>query len=101
MSRFHLTIDAKSDLLEIRSYTIENWGYLQSEKYLAELYNTIVTLSENPLIGLERPDVSSNTFSFSHVSHVIYYQSHGRKIIIFAVLHKGMVPHLHLEHRNF
>ncbi len=100
MSRFHLTAGAKSDFLEIRSYTIKNWGFQQAEKYIDELYNTIVTLSENPFIGTEHSDVSNNTFSFPHVSHVIYYKIHGRNIIMFAVLHKGMVPHIHLEERK-
>ncbi|WP_281555906.1 type II toxin-antitoxin system RelE/ParE family toxin [Thalassomonas sp. RHCl1] len=100
MPTFKLTPDAQTDLIEIRRYTLAQWGREQSQKYLFELRQTIQVLSETPTIGKKHPDVGINIYSFSHASHVIYYMISKQQLIVFAVLHKNMLPLLHLEHRN-
>ena len=100
MNQFRLTVDAQSDLIEIRRYTLEKWGSEQSQKYLAELLKTVSILSENPLIGKEREDISNKVFSFPHLSHVIYYLVHDGQLIVFGLLDKAMVPQNHLENRQ-
>jgi toxin ParE1/3/4 len=37
MSIFHLTPDAKEDLIKIRRFTVKQWGIKQSQKYLSDL----------------------------------------------------------------
>jgi len=61
---YRLTPDAQADLLEIRQYSIQQWGTDQARKY------------------------------------VIYYIVHKQQIVIFAVLHKRMVPMNHLLERS-
>jgi len=34
---YRLTPDAQADLIEIRRYTLNQWGKIQSQKYLFEL----------------------------------------------------------------
>ncbi len=99
MANYRLTSDAREDLINIRHYTLTQWGSHQSEKYLSELQHTIQLLSEAPEMGKKRPDISANTFSFPHASHVIYYLMHDEFLLVFAVLHKSMVPNNHLESR--
>lgn len=100
MPAYQLTSDAQSDLIEIRRYTLANWGIQQSQKYLSEMQQTMQLLAESPTLGKPRPDIESGAFSFPYVSHVIYYLQHQEQIIVFGVLHKRMVPTTHLEHRE-
>lgn len=99
MPGYRLTPDAQSDLVEIRRYTLKQWGSSQSQKYLSEIRQTIRLLAETPTLGKQRPDVASGVFSFPYVSHVIYYVIPAHQLIAFGVLHKRMVPHNHLENR--
>ena len=99
MPGYRLTPDAQSDLIEIRRYTLKQWGSSQSQKYVSELRQTIRLLAETPTLGKQRPDVASGVFSFPHVSHVIYYVIHAHQLIVFGVLHKRIVPVNHLGNR--
>ena len=100
MVNFRLTPNAQSDLIDIRRYTVEQWGKAQSQKYLSELRQTIRLLAETPFLGKSRLDVGENILSFPHVSHVIYYMVHERQLVVFGVLHKRMVPVNHLDGRE-
>jgi toxin ParE1/3/4 len=100
MSNFRLTPDAQSDLIEIRRFTIKQWGGVQSKKYLSELRQTIQLLAETPSLGKPRPDIDADVLSFPHVSHVIYYVVHEQQLMVFGVLHKRMVPLNHLAERE-
>lgn len=100
MLSYRLTPDAQTDLIEIRRFTVKQWGTAQSQKYLLELRQTIRLLAETPSLGKSRPDVGSNVLSFPHVSHVIYYVVHEQQSIVFGVLHKRMVPLNHLAERE-
>jgi len=95
-----LTADAQSDLIEIRRFTLKQWGSSQSLKYLPELRQTIRLLAEAPTLGKQRPELDSDVLSFAHASHVIYYVVHGRQLVVFGVLHKRMVPLNHLTERD-
>lgn len=100
MPGYHLTPDAQSDLVEIRRYTVKQWGATQSQKYLSELRTTIRLLAEMPSLGKAKPEVGLNVLSYPHVSHVIYYLVHEQQLVVFAVLHKRMVPLNHLVERE-
>jgi toxin ParE1/3/4 len=97
---YRLTPDAQSDLVEIRRFTVKQWGTTQSKKYLSKLRNTIRLLAETPSLGKSRPEVGSNVLSFPHVSHVIYYVLHEQQLVVFGVLYKRMVPLNHLVERE-
>jgi len=96
-----LTADAKTDLIEIRHYTIRQWSLEQSKKYLTELRQTFHLLTQKPGIGKPRPDIGPTILSFPHARHVIYFTVYEQQLVIFAVLHKNRVPSNHLEKREF
>ena len=100
MRGFRLTPDAQSDLLDIRRFTVSQWGAAQAQRYLAELRRAMQLLAETPSLGKARPDVGPNVSSFPHASHVIYYIIRGQQLVVFAVLHKRMVPTLHISDRE-
>ncbi len=97
---YRLTPDAQSDLIEIRRYTVHQWGPAQSQKYLSELRKTLRLLAEIPSLGKPKPEVGTNVLSFTHASHVVYYVAHERQLVVFGVLHKRMVPNNHLVKRE-
>ena len=100
MTGYRLTKDAQSDLIEIRRYTAQEWGAAQSQKYLSELRKAIRLLAETPSLGKARPEVGLKVLSFPYVSHVIHYLVHEHLLVVFAVLHKRMVPLNHMVGRE-
>lgn len=97
---FRLTSDAQADLIEIRRYTLQQWGAEQSRKYLREILNTIGLLAETPALGKSRPDVGATVHSFPQGSHIIYYVVHEQQLVVFGVLHKRRAPFAHLAERG-
>jgi toxin ParE1/3/4 len=97
---FRLTPDAQSDLKEIRRFTMENWAAVQSGKYVSELRSSMHLLSQVPRIGVACADIAMGVFRFTHASHMIYYRIVEQQLVVFAVLHKSMVPMSHLEDRE-
>ncbi len=97
MGTFHLSSPARKDLTDIKQYTTNKWGYNQSVKYLSEIYSAMQTIADMPAIGKRRTEISEHYFSFTYSSHVIYYINKDDMIVISAVLHKSMVPELHLD----
>ncbi|KYZ85058.1 type II toxin-antitoxin system RelE/ParE family toxin [Alloalcanivorax xenomutans] len=96
---YRLTLEARKDLIQIRRFTLRQWGPKQSRKYLSDLRQTLRLLCETPSLGKPRPELGAGVFSFPHVSHVIYYIVYRSRLVIFGVLHKRMVPLNHLADR--
>lgn len=97
MARYKLTKAAQADLQDIAQYTAERWGDIQAKAYLSNLRATLDQLAQHPNLGKQRPDVSEKALSYPSGSHVIYYLIQKDHIVVFGVLHKRMVPRLHLS----
>ncbi|MDP4529178.1 type II toxin-antitoxin system RelE/ParE family toxin [Alkalimonas delamerensis] len=100
MSGYELTPEAKADIHQIRRFSLSHWGELQTNLYLTKLTNSFSMLAEHPRLGTHRPDVRQEAYSFPCQSHVIYYICKTEKVIVFAVLHKHMIPEQHLTERD-
>lgn len=100
MSNYRLTPDAQSELIDIRHFTLKQWGEVQSQKYLSELQQTLRLLATTPSLAKPRPDVGEEVLSFPYVSHVIYCMVHEQQLVVFGILHKRMVPTNHLDGRE-
>lgn len=97
---YRITADAQSDLIDIRRFTLQQWGLEKSRQYLSGMRSTLQLLAETPGMGQTRPELGADVSSFPHVSHVIYYLVDNDQVIVFAVLHKRMVPAAHLPGRE-
>ncbi len=88
MPRYILSHVAQEDLLAIKSYTHEHWGDAQVKKYLEQLSNRFTSLTENPALGRERPEIAKGCRSIVEGKHLILYrvQDNG-DIEILAVPH--------------
>ena len=94
--KYRLTPHAKSDLIEIRRFTLKQWSSQQSKQYTSGLKKAILLLSENPSLGKSRGDIGHGISSFPYKSHIIYYFLDDQNLIVFGILHKRMVPLNHL-----
>ncbi|MCP5407415.1 MAG: type II toxin-antitoxin system RelE/ParE family toxin [Chromatiaceae bacterium] len=82
MARHQLVIApaAKNDLKDIYQYGLRQWGKVQSESYLSTIKNQFWLLTQQPLIGTERPELLPDT-----------------RVEIIRVLHGRQDPQRHLK----
>lgn len=97
---YRLSKDAQADLLSIRRYTLEKWGSKQSKKYLQEIQKAIELLAEFPFQGVAKPDLGKHVRSYFYAKHALYYYVKDEQLVIFAVLHRRMLPTAHLASRD-
>lgn len=85
--RFRLTRSAVRDLEAIWEY-IANDSPTAADGVLDSLYERLVLLGKNPLLGEGRRELQPGMRSFSVGNHVIYYQPTGKHgILVVRVLH--------------
>ena len=87
---------AKNDLKDIFQYGLRQWGQAQSESYLSTIKNQFWLLTDQPLIGIERPELLPDTRSLPIESHTLFYRVTANRVEIIRVLHGRQDPHRHL-----
>lgn len=96
---YKFTQDATEDLESIYAYSNENWGKKQAKRYLQKLQNQCDLLCITPSIGKKSDDIDDSSYRFPYAEHMLYYKVRGTDIIIYAILHKSMLPESHLTDR--
>ncbi|KGJ92461.1 type II toxin-antitoxin system RelE/ParE family toxin [Thalassotalea sp. ND16A] len=99
-TKFYLKKHARSDIAQIRSYTIKNWGDAQWQIYKQYLLQKFQNLANNPDIGITIDEISPNAFKFPLNEHVIYYLRRNKDIVIVGVLSASMSPEKHLRRKQ-
>ncbi|MBA3537005.1 MAG: type II toxin-antitoxin system RelE/ParE family toxin [Tatlockia sp.] len=100
MSQYQFVQQAQQDLIQIRQFTLKEWGSKQSIVYLKELKKTVELLSTMPLMGKNcANDLGKDIYRFLYGNHAIYYLLMPHLIIIIAILHQSMVPENQLRSR--
>ena len=91
MSKFELSVKAKSDLVKIAKYTQIIWGTTQRNDYLKLLDNAFHQLAKEPMLGTNCDYIREGYRKRPQGSHVIYYKEFKTShILIVRVLHKSM-----------
>lgn len=88
---------AKADLKDIYQYGLRQWGEKQSDTYLEHLKGNLWALTEQPLIGVERPDLLSSVRSLPIESHTLFYRVMPNTVEVIRVLHCRQDPQRHLK----
>jgi toxin ParE1/3/4 len=88
---------AKTDLKDIYQYGLRQWGQTQSESYLESIKEHFWTLTEQPLIGIDRSELLSGTRSLPIESHTLFYRVTPDTLEIIRVLHGRQDPQRHLK----
>ena len=65
---------AKTDLEDIYQYGLRQWGQVQSDHYLENIKKQLLTLTKQPLIGIERPKLLPDIRSLPINSHTLFYE---------------------------
>lgn len=94
--RLVLSPAAQEDLREVYRFGLRHWGANQTAKYLEKLKEHLWTLSEEPHIGRQRPDLFPELRSFPVESHIVFYQVRSPKVEIIRVLHCRQDPNQYL-----
>jgi len=88
---------AKNDLKEIYQYGLRQWGQSQSESYLSTIKKQFWLLTQQPLMGTERPELLPDTRSLPIESHTLFYRVTANRVEIIRVLHGRQDPQRHLK----
>ena len=103
--KFVLTADAKSDLINIRQYTLAKWGKAQWLLYKNTLLNSLQNLAENPQLGQNIVEISASAFYFPLKNHVIYYLQRSDDIVVVGIISTAMSPAKHqqrlMQHQQY
>ncbi|MBT4520068.1 MAG: type II toxin-antitoxin system RelE/ParE family toxin [Halieaceae bacterium] len=93
---FYVHEKADSDLEDIFDYSVAQFGFVRAERYIYNIEQVFKDLAANPKRGRRfDPDIN-HYFHYPVESHCIFYAPTGRGIEIFRILHKSMLPTLHL-----
>ena len=87
---FNITPRAKSDIHAIWIYTLEIWGEVQADKYIADLFARFEWLTERYAVGKHRPEIHNGYYSYPQGDHVIFYLIRNDVITIIGIPHKNM-----------
>ena len=88
---------AKADLKEIYQYGLRQWGQSQSNSYMQNLKDHFWSISEQPLMGVERPELLPGARSLPIESHTLFYRVTTNRVEIIRVLHGRQDPQQHLK----
>ena len=98
MLKLCLTEEAQTDLRDIRAFTKQQWGAVQSIRYIKEIREKIKLLMENPCLGVDRSaDLEEGVRSILVGSHSIYYEFNTTALTVRTILHQAMTPEKHLQ----
>jgi toxin ParE1/3/4 len=88
---------AKTDLKDIYQYELRRRGQAQSDSYLETIKNQFWSITEQPLIGVERSDLLLGARSLPIESHTLFYRITTDTVEIIRVLHGRQDPQRHLK----
>ncbi len=87
---------AKADLKDIYQFGLRQLGKIQSDNYLAAIKDHFLALIDQPLMGVERPELLPDTRSLPIQSHILFYRVASNQVEIIRVLHCRQDPQRHL-----
>jgi len=99
LSAYQLVIApaAKNDLKAIYQYGLQRWDQNQSDNYLTLIKDQLWSLTEQPLLGIERTELLPNARSLIIQSHTLFYRVSAQQLEIIRVLHNRQDPQRHLK----
>ena len=95
-TKYFLRGHTRTDIVNIRRYTIETWGVEQWNKYESALKKKLQSIAHNPEIGVVLDDVSSSAYRFPLKDHVLYYLKRPDCIVFVGVIPSKFAPSKHL-----
>ncbi len=92
MKHASISLEAEADTDRIAAYTTENWGWVQTDRYLGQLEDSFQLLAKSPSMGSSCDVIQANLRRFEVGKHVVFYRTEPGGIRIVRVLHQQMIP---------
>lgn len=90
-SDYNIHPHAEQQLVDIWSFSEQQWGSKQADKYIDDIYKQIKFASENFSLLKSLPKINLHDIKYFHCNrHYIFAQKPGKKLLILAVLHDSM-----------
>lgn len=74
-------------MAEIYRTSLANWGIAQADRYQELIRNHFRNLTEQPLLGMERPELMPGIRSLPLERHTLFYRICPRSIEVIRLLH--------------
>jgi toxin ParE1/3/4 len=87
---------AEQDLASIFDYTVDTWGWEQSDDYVSQLSVCFQNLADAPELGRPLMEIDPSIRRFERASHVVFFKEIEDWIQILRVLHRSQLPSLHI-----
>lgn len=94
---YKLSGAAASDIENILSHSILDFGLARTETYYQSLTQCLELLAGNPEMGSSVDEIRTGYRCFLHESHAIFYTLREQDILIVRILHKGMDANRNLQ----
>ena len=88
---------AKADLKDIYQYGLRQRGQAQSGRHLENIKAQLWSITEQPLMGVERSALLPGARSLAIESHTLFYRVTTGTVAIIRVLHGRQDPQRHLK----
>lgn len=88
---------AKADLKDTYQHGLRQWGQAQSDNYLENLKKHFWSLTEQPLMDVERSELLPGARSLPIESHTLFYRVTVDTVEIIRVLNGRQDPQRHLK----
>lgn len=90
MPNIHIHVLSKTDIQQLWQSSSQQWGEAQTQVYIDQLEQAILTLQENPQIGIVCDEIREGYRKYHINRHMIFYRLTPKKIFIVHVLHDRM-----------
>lgn len=90
MAELDLSPAARADLLEIRVYSVDQFGVDVADSYFLGFDAAFALLREHPQVGPARPNLGNGIRCLIHRQHRIFYYIDGDMVVIVRLVHHAM-----------
>jgi toxin ParE1/3/4 len=89
--QYKLSSKAKSDLINIWEFTLDNWSIDQADKYYSLIVDKIHDICKRPDLGRTYNHIRKGYWGINIKSHIIFYKIAEEGIIeVIRILHQRM-----------
>lgn len=90
MAELDLSPAARADLVDIRVYSVDQFGGEIADSYFLGFEAAFALLRQHPLAGASRPELGNTIRCLVHRRHRIFYTFEGELVLIVRIVHHAM-----------
>ncbi len=87
MARLRLTAAARADLVQIRTYSLQEFGPEVADVYFRGFNQAFTLLRERPYAGVARPELGESVRCLTQRRHRLFYRLEDDLVLIIRILH--------------